>query len=212
MTAERHVYIDYNATTPLKNEVKAAMIEDFDIFGNASSMHSRGRLARARVEEARSAVARLLGAQPIEIIFSSGGSESNNTVFETIRCLASGQDGSPLKSGRNEIITTVIEHPCVLNSAEYLKKLGFNVNFIPVDEFGLVKMDAYRAALSERTLFVSVMMANNEIGTVQDMKEICRLAKEAGAYVHTDAVQAVGKIPVNAAGMGYANDALIQPM
>ena len=199
--AEKHVYVDYNATTPLKTEVRAAMIEDFSIYGNASSMHSSGRLARARVEEARASVGLLLGAPTGSVIFTSGGSESNNTVFETMRRLASGPDGSPLKDGRNEFITTAIEHPCVFNSAEYAKELGHKVTFIPVDEYGKIKTDAYRAALSEKTLFVSVMMANNEIGTVQDLKEITRLAKESGAYVHTDAVQAVGKIPVNAAGL-----------
>jgi len=194
--AEKHVYVDYNATTPLKNEVKAAMIEDLTIFGNASSMHSSGRLARARVEEARASIGLLLGAPASGIIFTSGGSESNNTVFETMRRLASASDS------RNEFITTAIEHPCVYNSAEYTKQLGYKVHFIPVDEYGTMKMDAYRAALSEKTLLVSVMMANNEIGTVQNIKEIARLAKEAGAYIHTDAVQAVGKIPVNTVDLG----------
>ena len=200
--AEKRVYADYNATTPLKDEVKAAMISDFDIYGNASSMHSSGRLAHARVEEARAAVGMLLGAPPKGIIFTSGGSESNNTVFQTMRSLASGPDGSPLKEGRNEFITTAIEHPCVLNSGEYLKNLGFKVKFLEVDEYGKIKMDAFKAALSEKTLFVSVMMANNEIGTIQDIKEITRLAKGAGAFMHTDAVQAVGKIPVNVADLG----------
>jgi len=199
---ERRVYVDYNATTPLKDEVKAAMISDLDIYGNASSLHSSGRLARARVEEARAAVGALLGASPQNIIFTSGGSESNNTVFQTMRSLASGPDGSPLIEGRNEFITTAIEHPCVLNSVEYLKHLGFKVKFLAVDEFGKIKMDEYKAALNEKTLFVSVMMANNEIGTVQDIKEIARLAKAAGAFIHTDAVQAVGKIPVNTADLG----------
>ena len=205
--AEKRVYVDYNATTPLKDEVKAAMISDFDIYGNASSMHAAGREAHARVEEARQAVGTLLGTHPEEIIFTSGGSESNNTVFETMRNLAAGPDGNPLegaksKSDRNEFITTVIEHPCVLNSGEYTKKLGFKVHFIPVDKYGKVEMKAYKAALSQKTLLVSVMMANNEIGTIQDIKEITRLAKEAGAFVHTDAVQAVGKIPVNVLDLG----------
>ena len=195
--AGRNVYIDYNATTPLKEEVKAAMIDDLDVYGNASSMHARGRLARARVEEARGAVGLLLGADAERIVFTSGGSESNNTVFQTMRSLA-----PESKDGRCEFITSAIEHPCVLNSGEYSKKLGFKVHFLPVDEYGKLKMDAYKAALSEKTLFVSVMMANNEIGTIQDIGEITCLAKEAGAYVHTDAVQAVGKIPVNAAELG----------
>jgi cysteine desulfurase len=200
--SERRIYIDYNATTPLKDEVKAAMIEDFEIFGNASSMHASGRLAHSRVEEARNAVGKLLGAPPADIIFTSGGSESNNTVFQTIRRLASGPGGEALASGKVEIVTTAIEHPCVLNSAEFLKSLGFKVIFLPVDEYGKVRIDDFKGVLSERTLFVSVMMANNEIGAIQDIKEITRLAKEAGALVHTDAVQAVGKIPVNVSELG----------
>jgi cysteine desulfurase len=200
--ADRKVYIDYNATTPLKAEVKAAMIEDFEVYGNASSMHGSGRLAHARVEEARSAVARLLRAEPQEIIFTSGGSESNNTVFQTIRSLASGPDGRVLDRGRTEIITSAIEHPCVLNSASYLKSLGFTVHFLPVDEYGKIKMDVLKTLAGDRTLLVSVMMANNEIGTVQNIKEIAAVAKKAGAYTHTDAVQAVGKIPVDVKDLG----------
>jgi len=189
----RPVYVDYNATTPLRSEVKDAIISDLDIYGNASSLHTSGRQARARVEEARKTVGLLLGSDPASIIFTSGGSESNNAVFQTMR---------QLKSDRNEFITTQIEHPCVLNSAEFTKQRGFKVHFIPVDEYGKIKMEALKSALSERTLFVSVMMANNEIGTIQDIKEIARLAKEAGAYFHTDAVQALGKIPVNVKDLG----------
>jgi cysteine desulfurase len=200
--ADRKVYVDYNATTPLRDEVKAAIIADLDIYGNASSMHASGRLAHARVEDARQAVGALLGAPPADIIFTSGGSESNNTVFQTMRTLASDKDGKPLTQGRSEFITTALEHPCVLNSAKYHDSLGFKVTFLPVDEYGKVKMDAFRAVLSEKTLLVSVMMANNEIGAVQDIKEISRMAKEAGAWMHTDAVQAVGKIPVNALDLG----------
>jgi cysteine desulfurase len=172
------------------------MVSDLDIYGNASSLHSSGRLAHERVEEARAAVAGLLGAPAPQIIFTSGGSESNNTVFQTMRSVADG------RSGRNEFITTAIEHPCVLNSGEYLKSLRFKVHFIPVDEYGKIKMDLFKTALSEKTLFVSFMMANNEIGTIQDIGEITRLAKGAGAFMHTDAVQAVGKIPVNAVDLG----------
>jgi cysteine desulfurase len=200
--AERRVYVDYNATTPLKEEVKAAMIEDFDIYGNASSMHASGRLAHARVEEARRAVGELLGAPAEDLIFTSGGSESNNTVFQTMRRLGSGPDGRVLPEGRTEIITTAIEHPCVLNSAAFLRTLGFKVTFLPVDGYGKILLDELKAALSEKTLFVSVMMANNEIGTIQDIREIAALTKAAGAWFHTDAVQAVGKIPVNARELG----------
>jgi cysteine desulfurase len=194
--------MDYNATTPLKPEVKAAMIEDLEIFGNASSMHAAGRLAHGRVEDARNAVARLLGAPPRGIIFTSGGSESNNTVFQTMRRLGSDPSGKVLPSGRTEIITTAIEHPCVLNSAAFLQSLGFTVTFLPVDEYGKVRMEALDAALSERTLLVSVMMANNEIGTIQDIAAISQKVKAAGAWMHTDAVQAVGKIPVQVDALG----------
>ena len=199
---DRHIYIDFNATTPLKEEVKAAMIADLDIFGNASSMHTAGRHARARVEEARAAVGQLVGAPAQDIVFTSGGSESNNAVFQTARRLASGPDGSPLQEGRHRFVVAAAEHPCVLNSAEYAQKLGFGVDFVPVDEHGKVKLDALKAVLNEQTLFVSIMMANNEIGTVEDIREITRLVKAAGALMHTDAVQAAGKIPVNAAELG----------
>jgi cysteine desulfurase len=198
----RKVYVDYNASTPLRPEVKTAITEDLDVFGNASSMHASGRLAHSRVEEARTRVEKLMGAQPHTIFFTSGGSESNNAVFQTMRQLASAPNGSPLKEGRCEFITSSIEHPCVLNSAKNLQDLGFKVNFIQVDEYGKIDMDAFKKTLSDNTILVSVMMANNEIGTIQDIKEICSLAKAAGALTHTDAVQALGKMPVNVDDLG----------
>ncbi|MCL2128263.1 MAG: cysteine desulfurase [Treponema sp.] len=202
---ERRVYIDYNATTPLRPEVKAAIIENLDVFGNASSMHGSGRLAHARVEEARAQVERLLGAGEQTVIFTSGGSESNNTVFNTMRRLAGGGDspeGPAPAKGRCEFITTAIEHPCVFNSAMYLQGLGHRVIFLPVDESGKVIISALKSALCEKTLFVSVMAANNEIGTVQDIGKISSLVKAAGAWMHTDATQALGKIPVNVDDLG----------
>jgi cysteine desulfurase len=198
----RRIYLDYNATTPLRDEVKAGMIEDMALFGNASSMHRSGREARNRIEAARRAVGNILGAPPESVIFTSGGSESNNTVFQTMRRLGADPGGRVLPQGRTEIITTAIEHPCVLNSAKYLKSLGYKVHFLPVDEYGKVEFKALEAALSGQTLLVSVMMANNEIGTVQDIGKITKLAKAAGAWMHTDAVQAVGKIPVNVDDLG----------
>ncbi|MDR1869535.1 MAG: aminotransferase class V-fold PLP-dependent enzyme [Treponema sp.] len=192
----RKVYIDYNATTPLKPEVKAALIEDLEIFGNASSMHASGRLARARVEQARIAVSGLINAGEGTIVFTSGGSEANNTVFQTMRRLAENA------GGRNEFITTAIEHPCVLNSALNIKNSGFKTHILPVDEYGKLKMDEFEKVLGEKTLFVSVMAANNEIGTLQDIKKITEMAKKAGAYMHTDAVQAAGKIPLDAQDWG----------
>jgi len=201
----KKVYIDYNATTPLRPEVAAAMTESFEVFGNASSMHGSGRLAHAKVEQARAAVSNLIGAKSGTIIFTSGGSEANNTVFQTMRKLielrienGECRNKEPPSNSRSEIITTAIEHPCVLNSALNLQKSGLKVNIIPVDQYGKLKIDALEKALSGKTLFVSVMAANNEIGTVQDLKTIAPLVKNAGAYFHVDAVQAVGKIPLNA--------------
>jgi len=198
---ERRIYVDYNATTPVRQEVKAAMLRDADIFGNASSMHASGRLAHAQVEQARGMVEKLIGAQPRTVFFTSGGSESNNTVFQTMRQLATAPEDGRIQE-RGEIITTAIEHPCVFNSAKYLQSLGFKVHFLPVDEYGKVNIDALKNALSEKTLLVSVMTANNEIGTIQDIKAISALVKSAGAWMHTDAVQALGKIPVNVDDMG----------
>jgi cysteine desulfurase len=197
---KKHIYIDYNATTPIREEVKAVIIDDMELFGNASSMHEDGRAARARVEEARRAVAALIGApRAQDVIFTSGGSESNNTVFQTAgRLIAPGV----ATEGRNEVITTTIEHPCVLNSAQYLASIGIKVHWVNVHPDGKLDMASYKAALGPKTLLVSVMTANNEIGTVQDIDAIAALAKQAGALFHTDAVQAVGKIPVNVARSG----------
>jgi len=195
----KRIYIDYNATTPIKPEVKDAIVEDLEIFGNASSLHTAGRLAKTRVTQARTAVGKLLGVPPKTIVFTSGGSEANNTVFQTMRRLAV-EDSS--KTGRNEFIITAVEHPCVLNAAMDLEKQGFKVTVLPVDEYGKIRLDDLRKALSEKTLLVSVMAANNEIGTIQDIKEITQLVKASGAWMHTDAVQAVGKIPVNAHDWG----------
>jgi cysteine desulfurase len=198
----RKIYLDYNATTPIRDEVRSAIIDDLSIYGNASSMHAAGREARNRVEETRIRVGELLGVPAKTVVFTSGGSESNNTVFATMRALASDSRGAPLSGGRRGFVTTTVEHPCVLNSAKYLESLGFRVDFVPVDGDGKLRIDELENVLNEETLFVSVMMANNEIGTIQDIGKIVRLAKAAGAYTHTDAVQAVGKIPLNAAELG----------
>ncbi|MDR2952029.1 MAG: cysteine desulfurase, partial [Treponema sp.] len=191
----RKVYIDYNATTPLHEEVKKSMAEDFNVFGNASSMHESGRRARARIEQARGAVAKLIGAGDGAVIFTSGGSESNNTVFNAMRLLAA-------EGGRDEFIISSIEHPCVMNAALSMQKAGFKLAILPVDEYGKLKMEELEKALGNKTLLVSIMAANNEIGTLQDVKRIAALVKKAGAFMHTDAVQAVGKIPVNAQDWG----------
>lgn len=193
----KNIYLDYNATTPLRIEVRDAMKEELDIYANASSMHESGRRARARVEEARLEVARLLGTDddPQRIVFTSGGSESNNTVFSTMFHLGR-------KGNRKKIIISSIEHPCVLNAAIWLEREGFPVIYLPVDEYGAVDIDAYKKELDEDVLLVSIMMANNEIGTVEDVKTLASLAKARGAFFHTDATQAVGKIPVDVKDLG----------
>ena len=200
---KRFVYMDYNATTPLRDEVKAGMIEDIDVFANASSMHEAGRRARDRVEKSRAQVAALIGARdPQSIFFTSGGSESNNTVFNTMYDLGRGA------GGRRKIIITAIEHPCVMNSARRLADEGFHVVFLGVDGYGRIGLGELERELDPArseggpTLLVSVMAANNEIGTLQDMKAIAAAAKAAGAYTHSDAVQAAGKIPVDVAAWG----------
>ncbi|MDR0324176.1 MAG: cysteine desulfurase [Treponema sp.] len=190
------IYIDYNATTPVRQEVKTAIIEGMEIFGNASSLHASGRLARARIEQSRNAVASLIGAPDESVIFTSGGSEANNTVFQTMYRF------SLEKENRDEIVISSIEHPCVLNSALSLKKSGLKVKIIPVDENGKINTDELEKALNGRTLLVSVMTANNEIGVIQDIKNIAAMVKKAGAFMHTDAVQAAGKIPLNAHDLG----------
>ncbi|HET7839204.1 MAG TPA: cysteine desulfurase family protein [Rectinemataceae bacterium] len=201
---KRFVYLDYNATTPLRGEVKARLVEGLEVFANASSMHEAGRRARDRVERARASVAALIGARdPLNVYFTSGGSESNNTVFQTMAELVR----DPARSSRRKIITSAIEHPCVLNSAAHLRDLGFPVVFLGVDAEGRIDLEALKAELDPSgpggpTLLVSIMAANNEIGTLQDMKEITRLAKAAGALVHSDAVQAAGKVAVDVEAWG----------
>lgn len=192
----RFVYMDYNATTPLHPEVKDRMIEDMEVYANASSLHEAGRNAHARVEEARAAVARLIHAKdPSSVIFTSGGSESNNTVFATMFHLGR-------KGPRKGIVTTAIEHPCVLNAAKWLAEEGFPVRFLGVDSKGRVDLEELRSSVGPETLLVSIMAANNEIGTIEDVAAASRIAKSAGAFFHTDATQCAGKIPVDVEAWG----------
>ena len=184
------IYLDYNATTPMSPEVLDFYKDQLSLYANASSLHEDGRRAKKEIEIARKNVADLVNVLPKEIIFTSGGSESNNTVFNTMINLGK-------KLGKNLIVTTEIEHPCVLEASKRLADFGMEVVFLPVDEYGLVKEEEYKAALERNPLLVSVMTANNEIGTVQDIKKLAKLAHEKGALFHTDAVQAAGKIPVD---------------
>ncbi len=193
------IYLDYNATTPMSPEVLDFYKDQLSLYANASSLHEDGRRAKKEIEIARKNVADLVNVLPEEIIFTSGGSESNNTVFNTMINLGK-------KLGKNLIVTTEIEHPCVLEASKRLADFGMEVVYLPVDEYGLVKEDEYKAALEKNPLLVSVMTANNEIGTVQDIKKLAQLAHEKGVLFHTDAVQAAGKIPVDLKdwGVDYA--------
>ncbi|MBU0503409.1 MAG: cysteine desulfurase family protein [Candidatus Omnitrophota bacterium] len=195
---KRKIYLDHNATTPLHPEVKKALIAAMEVFGNPSSLHQFGREARKLVEEARGKVASFINASPEEIIFVGSGSEANNTVINLFSCQGFHSCDIPgLCVQKKEIITTKIEHPCVLESAACLKEKGAEVCYVGVDQYGKINLAELKSSLSEHTGLVSVMTANNEIGTIQDIKKVSNLVHAAGGLLHTDAVQAVGKIPID---------------
>ncbi|RUM87705.1 MAG: cysteine desulfurase NifS [Thermodesulfatator sp.] len=187
------IYLDYNATTPVLPEaleaLRQAAVED---FGNPGSGHSAGRRAREILEEARTRVATLLEATPEEILFVSGGTEANNLALL----------GAALSRGRGHLLVSRIEHPSVLEPALRLLELGFEVDFLPVDGGGYVDPEEVRRRLRPETFLVSVMLANNETGALQPVKEIVSICREAGVLFHTDAAQAVGKIPVSVREIG----------
>ena len=187
------VYLDYNATTPVEQEVLDAMLPYFTAdFGNASSIHTFGQKARDAVEAAREQVATLLGGRQQEIIFTSGGTESDNHAIFGIA------SPSPTSStARPHVITTLVEHEAVLNACQALEKQGVDVTYLSVDQDGLVDLEDLRRALRPETVLITIMHANNELGTVQPLEEIGRIAQEADVYFHTDAVQSVGKIPID---------------
>ncbi len=192
--AKRRVYLDYNATTPLHPEVQKALRQSLDTSGNPSSLHSCGRRARGAIEEARITVASFIGAEFSEIIFVGSGSEANNTVLSIFSCPS--LHCTSLRGGRSEIITTSIEHPCILETAKCLEEKGTKVSYLGVDSQGKINFNQLDQKLNQNVGLVSVMMANNEIGTIQDIKRIAELVHSKGALFHTDAAQAVGKIPV----------------
>ena len=197
----KRVYLDFNATTPVEPRVIEAMLPYFsDEFGNASSIHSPGQRARAAAETAREQVAALIGAKPKEIVFTSGGTESDNhAIFGAVNASArpvnAAQSLSP--QHRPHIITTTIEHEAVLNACQALEKTGVAVTYLPVDREGVVSPDSLRNAVRKETALITIMHANNEIGTLQPLEEIGRIAKEREVILHTDAVQSVGKIRVD---------------
>jgi cysteine desulfurase len=186
----RRIYLDHAATTPTRPEVVKAMLPFFtDAFGNPSAIYSYGQEVRKAVEEARTKVAGLIGARREEVIFTSGGTEADNFALKGI-AYANEHKG-------NHIITSSIEHHAVLEVCKFLERRRFRITYLPVDKNGLVDPDDVRKALIDKTILISVMHANNEIGTIEPVEEIGEISKEAGVYFHTDAVQTVGHIPVD---------------
>jgi cysteine desulfurase len=191
----KRIYLDHAATTPTDPRVLETMLPYFSgAFGNPSSIHSLGQETRAAVEEARHKIASLIGAQSEEIIFTSGGTEADNFAIKGA--------ASANKQKGNHVITTSIEHHAVLESCKFLEGQGFGVTYLSVDRNGLVDLDEIRRAITAGTILISVMHANNEVGTVQPITDIDKIARERGIYFHTDAVQTVGHIPVNVNELG----------
>ena len=196
MSRDVHIYLDHNATAPPAPGVADAVARTLtETFGNASSVHAFGQRAKAVLDDARGAMATLLGAEPSEIVFTSGGTEADNIA------LRGGADALE-PGGRRRIITTGIEHEAVLTTCRTLERRGWTVTMLPVGETGIVDPLSLSSAIDSSTALVSVMHANNEIGTIQPVAELAQIARDAGALFHTDAVQTVGKIPVSVGGLG----------
>jgi cysteine desulfurase len=193
------VYLDFNATTPVEPEVLDAMLPYFSAeFANAASIHTPGQRARAAVETAREQVAALIGARPQEIVFTSGGTESDNhAIFGIVSSSLASFASSTSLTSHPHIISTAIEHEAVLNTCQALEKVGVHVTYLTTDREGQIDLDELRSAIRPETILITIMHANNELGTVQPLEEIGRIAKEADVYFHTDAVQSAGKVPID---------------
>ena len=188
------IFLDNNATTPLDPTASEKMCQFIkEHFGNPSSLYPIGRKVKEIITEAREVIAKAIGAVRTEIIFTASGTEADNFAIRGVL------DALPDK---NEIITSAIEHPAVMNTSDYLEKKGVKVTYVPVDEYGTVDLDFLKKAITPQTALISVMLANNEIGTIQPIEKISKIAKERGILVHTDAVQAFGKIDVNVTKLG----------
>ncbi|MHB8908619.1 MAG: cysteine desulfurase family protein [Syntrophales bacterium] len=189
------IYLDFNASTPIAPEVAEAM-QPFltQHFGNPSSLHWAGMSAKGAVEHARQQVADLLSCQPSEVVFTSGGSESNNHAIKGVFFA--------LREKGNHIVTTQIEHPAILNPCRFLEKLGATVTYVGVDRYGMVDPHEIEKAVTPKTILITVMHANNEVGTIQQIEEIAKVAKSCGVLFHTDAAQSVGKIPARVDDLG----------
>jgi len=191
----KKVYLDHAATTPTHPNVVLAMQPYYsEKFGNPSSIHAFGQEARSAVEAAREKAAKLLGATPEEIVFTSGGTESDNFALEGVAFAKENQG--------KHIIISKIEHHAVTECAEFLKKRGFEIAYLPVDKYGLVDPQEVKKAITDKTILVSIMHANNEIGTIEPVAEIARIVNEKGIYFHTDAVQTAGHLPINVKDLG----------
>jgi cysteine desulfurase len=190
------IYFDYNATTPLAPDaIDAVTAATRDLFGNASSVHTFGQQAKAALDHARSSIAALIGGDPLEVVFTSGGTESDNFA---IRGVADALESTK----RRHLITTAIEHEAVLNTLKALARRGWKTTILPVDQSGIVSPDRLRDVITDETALVSVMHANNEIGTIQPVAELAAIAHEHGALLHSDGVQSTGKIPVDVRALG----------
>ena len=191
----KQIYLDYAATTPADPAVVQAMLPYFhDAFGNPSAIYSYGQEAKNAIEEARAKVARLIGARDDEIVFTGSGTEADNFALKGVAFAN--------RSKGNHIITSSIEHHAVLESCKFLGKMDFKITYLPVDSYGLVDPEDVKKAITDKTILISVMHANNEVGTIQPICEISKVAKEAGVYFHTDAVQTAGHIPSNVKELG----------
>lgn len=191
----KRVYLDYAATTPVHPDVVKVMLPYFmDAFGNPSSIYSYGQETKRAIGEVRTKVAGLISARDEEVTFTSGGTEADNLAIKGIAYAN--------ESKGNHIITTSIEHHAVIETCKSLERRGFSVTYLPVDEYGLVDPEDVRSSITDKTILISVMHANNEIGTIEPIAEIGRIAREAEIYFHTDAVQTVGHIPVNVNELG----------
>lgn len=191
---DKLIYMDHSATTPVKKEVLDEMLPYFsEYYGNPSSIYALSNYSKTAIEKAREQVAKGLGAKKSEIFFTGGGSEADNWAIKGIAYRHSEKG--------NHIITTKIEHHAVLHTCEYLEKQGFEVTYLDVDEYGMISLEDLENAITDKTILISIMFANNEIGTVQPVKEIGELAKKHGVLFHTDAVQAVGSLPIDVKDM-----------
>ena len=191
----KQIYLDYAATTPIHPAVVQVMMPFFNqAFGNPSAIYSYGQEAKNGIELARTKVAGLIGARDEEIVFTGGGTEADNFALKGV-IFASKNKG-------NHIITTAIEHHAVLESCKFLEKMGCSVTYIPVDKYGRVDPDDIKKAITDKTVLISVMHANNEVGTIQPIVDISKIARESGVYLHTDAVQSAGHIPADVNQLG----------